>query len=123
LFTEQATAFTTLLQTAPPADDQLGDLDFMLAVGDLFTLIVYGQLILEQAELLDLDRDVLDEIFAVLVRDFSAGAVALHGKAASSTAQQQWALGAVRKPVADAAAQDRVWTQVVGLADAYAMTP
>jgi len=88
-----------------------------------FTLIVYGQLILEQAELLDLDRDVVDEIFAVLVRDFSAGAVALHGKAASSPAQQGWALGAVRKPVTDAAAQDRVWAQVVGLSDAYAMNP
>ena len=70
VFTEQAKAFVTLLETAPPADAQLGDLDFTLAVGDLFTLIVYGQLILEQAELRDLDRDVLDEIFAVLVRDF-----------------------------------------------------
>jgi acyl-CoA dehydrogenase len=123
VFTEQASAFVTLLQTAPPVDAQLADLDFTLAVGELFTLIVYGQLILEQAALLDLDRDVVDEIFAVLVRDFSAGAVALHGKAASSPAQQQWAMGAVRKPVTDAAAQERVWGQVVGLADAYAMNP
>jgi acyl-CoA dehydrogenase len=123
VFTEQAEAFVTLLQTAPPDETQLGDLDFTLALGELFTLIVYGQLILEQATLLDIDRDVLDEIFAVLVRDFSAGTIALHGKAASNEAQQAWALGAIRKPVTDAAAQERVWQQVVGLSDAYAMNP
>jgi acyl-CoA dehydrogenase len=122
-FTEQAEAFVTLLQTAPPDEAQLGDLDLTLALGELFTLIVYGQLILEQATLLDVDRDVLDEIFAVLVRDFSAGAIALHGKAASSEAQQAWALGAIRKPGTDAAAQERVWQQVVGLSDAYSMNP
>jgi acyl-CoA dehydrogenase len=123
LFTEQADAFVSLLQTAPPDEAQLRDLDLTLALGELFTLIVYGQLILEQAALLDLDRDIVDEIFAVLVRDFSARAVALHGKAASSAAQQAWALGAIRKPLIDAAAQERVWSQVVGLSGAYAMNP
>jgi len=122
-FTQQADAFVTLLQTAPPNDSQLADLDFTLAVGDLFTLIVYGQLILEQAALLDLDRGVLDEVFAVLIRDFSAGAIALHGKTASTGDQQAWALGAVRKATTDTAAQDRVWNEIVGLADAYAMNP
>ena len=87
------------------------------------TLIVYGQLILEQAALLDLERDVLDEIFAVFVRDFSAGAITLHGKGASTPEQQTWALGAVRKPITDAAAQERVWQQVLSLADAYRMNP
>ncbi|MDT4920388.1 MAG: acyl-CoA dehydrogenase, partial [Pseudonocardiales bacterium] len=123
VFTEQAEAFVTFLQTAPPEQTQLGDLDFTLALGELFTLIVYGQLILEQATLVDLDRDVLDELFAVLVRDFSAGVISLHGKAASNATQQAWALGAVRKPATDDAAQERVWAQVVGLSDAYAMNP
>jgi acyl-CoA dehydrogenase len=102
---------------------QLSDLDLTLAVGELFTLIVYGQLILEQATLIDLDQDVIDEIFAVLVRDFSAGATALHGKAASSEAQQAWALGAIRKPLRDGAAHERVWQQTIGLCGAYAMNP
>ena len=51
LFTEQAEAFTQLLLTAAPDDEQQKDLDFLLALGDIFTLIVYGQLILEQAAL------------------------------------------------------------------------
>jgi acyl-CoA dehydrogenase len=123
VFTEQCEAFVELLMSAPPAGTQLTDLDFTLAVGELFTLIVYGQLILEQAALLDLERDVVDEIFAVLVRDFSAGVIALHGKATSTPEQQAWALGAIRKPRLDETAQDRVWQQVLNLASAYAMNP
>jgi acyl-CoA dehydrogenase len=123
LFTEQAEAFVSLLQTAPPAGEQLADLDFLLAVGELFTLIVYGQLILEQAELIDLDRDVVDAIFAELVRDFSAGATTLHGKAASSEAQQRWAVDVIRKPHAHSAAAERMWSLVESLSRSYAMTP
>jgi len=37
-------------------------------------------------------------VFETLVRDFSATAIELHGKASSTEAQQVWALGAVRKP-------------------------
>jgi acyl-CoA dehydrogenase len=123
VFTEQAEAFVQLLATAAPEGEQLKDLDFLLSVGELFTLIVYGQLILEQAQILDLETDVVDTIFGVLVRDFSAGAVSMHGKTGSTEGQQQWALGAVRKPVVDAELFDGVWAQVVGLADAYSMNP
>ena len=70
----------------------------MLNVGHLFSLIVYGQLILEQAALTGLDDDILDQIFDFQVRDFSAYAVALHGKPTATQAQQDWALGAIRKP-------------------------
>jgi acyl-CoA dehydrogenase len=123
VFTEQAEAFVELLSTAAPEGEQLQDLDFLLSVGELFTLVVYGQLILEQAQLLDLETDIVDMIFGVLVRDFSAGAVSMHGRTGSTEAQQGWALGAVRKPVADSELFDRVWAQVVSLADAYSMNP
>ncbi|MFO1364842.1 MAG: acyl-CoA dehydrogenase, partial [Burkholderiales bacterium] len=48
-FLEQARGLPELLQSAPPAEDQQRDLDFMLTLGELFTLLPYGQLILEQA--------------------------------------------------------------------------
>ncbi len=122
-FTEQARALQTLLTTAAPDAEQLRDLDFMLVVGHLFTLVVYGQLILERAELRGLDRDVIDQIFDVQVRDFSSYAVALHGKSSSTPAQQDWALAAVRKPVTDPDRFDRVWQQVRAYDGAYAMRP
>jgi acyl-CoA dehydrogenase len=122
-FTEQARALQTLLATAAPDAEQQRDLDFMLVVGHLFTLVVYGQLILEQADLRGLDRDVVDQIFDVQVRDFSGYAVALHGKASSTPAQQEWALAAVRKPVTDPDRFDRVWQQVRSYDGAYEMRP
>ena len=122
-FTEQVRALQTLLSTAAPDADQQRDLDFMLVVGHLFTLVVYGQLILEQAELRGLDRDVVDQIFDIAVRDFSGYAVALHGKASATPAQQDWALSAVRRPVPDADRFDRVWQQVRAYDGAYAMRP
>lgn len=120
-FYEQVQALKELLISAAPDADQQGDLDFVLVIGHLFTLVVYGQLILEQAELTSLDRDLVDQIFDIQIRDFSAYAIALHGKPTSTPAQQAWALSAVRKPAADSARFDRVWEQVKGYDGAYEM--
>ena len=122
-FTEQAEALRALLTTAPPSEDQQKDLGFLLIVGELFTLVVYGQLILEQAQLDGTDRDLVDQIFDVFVRDFSASVVTLHGQASASEAQRDWALGAVRAPVAGAERFAAVWGQVAALSGAYEMRP
>lgn len=122
LFTEQAEGLVALLMEAAPDGDQQRDIDFGLAITELFTLVVYGQLILEQADIVGLDPDMVDQIFDVLVRDFSAAAVELHGKPSSSQAQQALSLATIRKSVVDADRYGRVWGQVVGLSDVYAMT-
>jgi acyl-CoA dehydrogenase len=122
-FREQAEGLATLLTTAPPDPEQQKDLDFLLALADLFTLIPYGQLILEQAEIAGLDTDIIDQVFDVLVRDFSTYAIDLHGKTSSTEAQQEWALAHVRKPVVDAERAARVYGEVRALAGAYEMTP
>jgi acyl-CoA dehydrogenase len=122
-FYEQAQAFRQLLVTAAPDAEQQKDLDFLLNVGHLFSLIVYGQLILEQAALTGVDDDIVDQIFDFQIRDFSTYAVALHGKPSSTQAQQDWAVGAIRKPVADAERFDRVWQRVKAYDGAYEMRP
>jgi acyl-CoA dehydrogenase len=122
-FYEQATAFRELLVTAAPDAGQAKDLDFLLNVGHLFSLIVYGQLILEQTALTGLDDDIVDQIFAFQVNDFNTYAVALQGKPTSTQAQQDWALGVIRKPVPDAARFDRVWERVKAYDGAYEMAP
>lgn len=93
----------------------------MLNVGHLFSLVVYGHLILEQAEISGLDADVVDQIFDFQIRDFSGYAIALHGKPSSTPEQQKWALAAVRKPVVDSERFDRVWQQVKAYDGAYEM--
>jgi acyl-CoA dehydrogenase len=123
VFFEQAQAFRELLVTAAPDGGQAKDLDFLLNVGHLFSLIVYGQLILEQAALTGLDDDIVDQIFDFQIRDFSTYAVALHGKPTSTQAQQDWALGVIRKPVPDAERFGRVWERVRAYDGAYEMAP
>ena len=129
LFREQAEGLVDLVTNAGPDAEQATDLDLLLTLGELFTLVVYGQLILEQASITGADglgsqdNDLVDQIFDVLVRDFSAYAVDLHGKASSTKAQQQWALEHVRKPARDTDRYDRVWQQVRDLAGAYEMNP
>jgi acyl-CoA dehydrogenase len=121
-FREQADAFTALLAEAPLTPDQMtADLDFQQSLAQLFTLIPYGQLILEQAQLDDTPPDVVDLVFETLVRDFSATAIELLGKASSTEAQQQWALDSVRKPVIDEARNERLYAEVRALAGAYVM--
>ncbi|HSK25681.1 MAG TPA: acyl-CoA dehydrogenase family protein [Jiangellales bacterium] len=122
-FVEQAEGLVTLLGVAPPDAAQQEDLDFLLALGELFTLVPYGQLVLEQARIAGVDRDVVDQVFDVLVRDFSAYAVDLHGKVSTTDQQRAWALTQVRAPVADRERFGRVWQQVRALAGKYAMTP
>ncbi|HET6703841.1 acyl-CoA dehydrogenase [Amycolatopsis sp.] len=123
LFTEQAGYLVKLLTEAAPDEAQQADLDFGLALTELFTLIVYGQLILEQAGITGLADEVVDQIFAVLVQDFSVAAVDLNGKASSTGAQQAIALAALRKPVVDAARFENVWARVRDLSGSYAMQP
>jgi acyl-CoA dehydrogenase len=126
VFREQADGLVNLVTSAGPDADQAKDLDLLLALGELFALVVYGQLILEQVLLTGVDSDLtdlVDQIFDVLVRDFSAYAVALHGKASSTKAQQLWALEHIRKPAADTDRYQRIWQHVRDLASAYEMQP
>jgi len=123
VFREQAEGLVDLVTNAGPDAEQANDLDLLLALGELFTLVVYGQLILEEASLTGLGTELVDQVFDVLVRDFSAYAVDLYGKASSTKAQQQWALEHIRKPAADPGRYDRVWQTVRDLAGAYEMRP
>ncbi|MBB5915168.1 acyl-CoA dehydrogenase [Nocardia transvalensis] len=123
LFEQLAERFAGLPVEAPPTDAQGEDLDFQLALGELFTLLPYAQLVLEQAEIAGAADDLVDTIFELFVRDFSAYALDLHSKASSTAAQQEWALSVLRKPVTDEARSTRVYDEILGLAGSYEMSP
>ena len=121
-FREQAEALVDLISNVTLTSEQMtADLDFQQSLAQLFTLLPYGQLILEQAELAAIESDIVDLVFETLVRDFSATAIELHGKASSTEAQQDWAVASVRKPVVDTERDDRVYAEVRALAGAYVM--
>ncbi|WP_441959884.1 acyl-CoA dehydrogenase family protein [Mycolicibacterium houstonense] len=123
VFLGQAQALQTLLAVATPSADQQRNVDFLFAVGEMFTLIPYAQLILEQAAIEDMETDLVDQLFEVLVADMSTNATKLHCHPDAGAVQRQRALDIVRQPVADAARHDRVVSRVRALAGCYEMNP
>jgi acyl-CoA dehydrogenase len=124
VFREQIETLKAFLATATPDEAQQKDTDFLLALGELFTLVVYGQLILENARLYQVDDDTVDQIFDFMVRDFSKYALQLYSKPSTTPQQMDLCLKMLLKPVVDPARFERVWKDTVHpLKDAYEMKP
>jgi len=122
LFAEQVEAFRELLASAPPNESQARDTDFLMAGGELFALVVYAQLILENARLYDIEPDLVDQIFDFLVRDFAEFALQLYSKPSSTAEQMVQCLEMIEKPVPDGRRYDAVWNRnVLALDGAYEM--
>jgi acyl-CoA dehydrogenase len=124
VFKEQIRVLQELLMTAPPEKDQQGDIDFLLILGELFTLVAYGQLIIENAKICMVEDEFTDQIFDFMIRDFSRFALQLYSKTSSTDAQMGICLKMIKKPVRDTERFDRIWSKYVEpLNNAYEMNP
>jgi acyl-CoA dehydrogenase len=124
LLRKQVDVLAEMLASATPDASQQRDIDFAFAVGQLFATVPYAQLILEEAVLSGVDAALIDEIFAVLVRDFNAYAVELSDKPATTDEQARFALRMIRRPVHDPARYEQIWKEhVLPLSGAYQMRP
>ncbi len=113
IFKEQIALFKEALVMAPATAEQSKDIDFLLTTGELFTLVVYGQLILENAAIYEIPIEVLDQIFDFMIRDFSAYALEFHNKPSSTEAQMDYARRMIRKPFVDDLRYQKVWEEHV----------
>jgi acyl-CoA dehydrogenase len=124
IFKKQIEKLAALLMTAPPDKEQAGNMDFLLNIGELFTLVAYGQLLIEKRLMNAMDDDLLDQIFDFMVRDFSKFALSLYEHPSSNPVQMDQCLQMIRKPADDPARFDRIWnSQVIVQAGAYEMNP
>lgn len=122
IFKKQIRSLQALLILARPGKEQEKDFDFLLNLGELFTLVVYGQLIIENAAILNIEDDLLDQIFDFMVRDFTKFAIQLYSKSSSTALQQRLCKRMVYKPKSDATRFERVLTKhVYTLVDQYQM--
>lgn len=121
IFREQVELFRNMLRTAKPTEAQSSDIDYMLAAGELFTLVVYAQLILENSTICETDGRVLEEIFAFLVKDFSKNALNMILSFDNSAVQQELFNKMIKKPVVNKEGFEYVWQQVDDLAGQYSM--
>ncbi len=124
LFRDQTRVFREMLEKATPGAGQANDVDFMLSLGEIFVLVVYGQLLLENSKIYGIGAAVIDQMFDVLVRDFSKFALRLYSKPTSSQAQTDYCLKMIRRPVVDQERYEGVWKDHVhSLSGLYEMNP
>ena len=122
VFRDQVELFRRLLIQAPPTPEQAGNIDYMLAAGQLFTLGIYAQLILENARIYKLDPDLRDQIFAFLISDFSTFALQMTLNYENTAEQGAIYSSMMQKPVMNKDSAARVWAeQVYALRGRYTM--
>lgn len=124
IFKKQIATFKRMLMVARPNEQQIKDIDFLLIVGELFTLVAYGQLILESWDKNEIDDDLIDQIFDFMVRDFSKYALQLFSKTSSTRVQQIFCQLMIRKPKKDERRFNRILNQFAyAKKDSYTMNP
>ncbi len=124
IFKEQIEVLKEFLLTATPSKEQAKDIDFLLNLGELFTLVTYGQLLIEKAKIEVVEDDIMDQIFDFMVRDFSKFALQLYSKTGSTEQQMKLCLKMINKPVKDLERFNRVWGKHIAVLDgAYEMNP
>lgn len=114
IFIKQINLFMELLEKAGPDQRQDRDPIFSLPLGEMFSIVVYGQLILEQAKFDNIDSDIINQIFDFMVRDFARFALQIYGMHNTKDDQRIYFKEIMLiKSQGDDAQYDRVWKKYV----------
>jgi len=123
-FKKQIRLLKLFLIMAKPNKEQIKDFNFLLNLGELFTLVVYGHLIIEKAKLQNVDEDLLEQIFDFMIRDFSKYALQLYSITSSTFIQKRLCKMMIQKPVVDTQRFNKVWDEYAyAMKDQYDMQP
>lgn len=125
LFIEQINAYKNyLMVSGQDLAKQMQDFDYLLAVGELFTMVAYGQLIIESAKIEVVSDEVMNQMFDVFVRDFSSYAMDLYYKPLNTQAQIDAIEKMFKRPVPNPDEFEKVLREeVYSLADVYVQNP
>jgi len=122
-FIKQIVIFKEMLEKSGP--DKVQDMDptFSLPLGEMFSIVVYGQLILEQAKFDGLDPDILNQIFDFMIRDFAHFALQIYGNHTTTDEQRTYCTKIMLiKAVANSEQYNKIWEKYVAtLSGEYAM--
>jgi len=123
IFKKQIRLLKLFLLIAKPNKTQRRDTDFLLTLGEIFTLVVYGQLVLENVKIYNVEDDLVDQIFQFMVADFSKFALQLYSKASSSRRQMRLCSMMIKKSAFNKNRFDHVWQNYIyALKDQYVMS-
>jgi len=113
-FIRQIEIFKELLEKAGPDKIQGMDPTFSLPLGEMFSIVVYGQLILEQAKFDNIEADIINQIFDFMVRDFANFALQIYANHSTKDEQRIFCKDIMLiKAVADPEQYNRVWEKYV----------
>lgn len=122
-FIKQIEIFKELVERAGP--DKMQDMDpsFSLPLGEMFSIVVYGQLILEQAKLGDVETGIINQIFDFMVRDFAGFALQIYGNHNTRDEQRPFCKEIMLiKALPNDTQYQRIWEKyVIALDGEYAM--
>jgi len=123
IFIQQIKLFKDLLEKAGPDKAQDMDPIFSLPLGEMFSIVVYGQLILEQAKFDNIEPDIVNQIFDFMVRDFARFALQIYGTHNTKEDQRAYCREIMLiKSQGDDAQYNRIWKNYVyALNGEYAM--
>jgi acyl-CoA dehydrogenase len=125
VYMEQIEAYKEyLMVSGKDIGKQMLEFDYLLAIGELFTMVAYGQLIIESAKMEGVSDEIMNQMFDLFIRDFSAYAVDLYGKPINTDVQIEKIIKMIRRPVANQPEFEKVLNEeVYSLVDAYIQNP
>ena len=123
-FIKQIEIFKEMLEKAGPDKAQDMDPIFSLPLGEMFSIVVYGQLILEQAKFDNMDLDIINQIFDFMVRDFAHFALQIYGNHTTKDEQRAYCTKIMLiKAVPNPEQYNKIWEKYVfALNGEYAMS-
>lgn len=125
VFMEQIQAYKEyLMVSGQDLMKQMMEFDYLLAVGELFTMVAYGHLIIESAKIENISDEVMNQMFDLFIRDFSAFAQELYGKPHNTDVQLEKIVKMFKRPVPNQAEFEKVLNEeVYSLVDVYQQNP
>lgn len=118
VFLNQVETFRKMLTEASPDEKLIKNMDYMLNYGEIFTMIVYAQLVLEGANLRHIHDDLIDQMFALFIKDINKYALAQLNSQINTKEQEKFLKElALTKPVIDKEKDIKFWKEFVEVLD------
>ncbi|MEG1987792.1 MAG: acyl-CoA dehydrogenase family protein [Oscillibacter sp.] len=110
--------FKDMISTAAPDESLLKNMDYMLNIGEMFTMVVYAQLVLEGAKLHNVDDMLIDQIFGAFVKDMNKFALNQLNSQQNTPAQVEYLKKMIlTNPIVDKEKDFAFWTDYVQVLD------
>jgi acyl-CoA dehydrogenase len=114
VFIKQIEIFKEMIEKDGPDKAQDMDPSWSLPIGEMFSIVVYGQLILEQTKFDEVDQDIINQVFDFMVRDFAHFALQIYGNHGSQDTQREYCAQIMLiKAVPNPEQYNKVWEKYV----------